>query len=1071
MSQPGSGYYRYPTIYQDKIIFIAEDDMWQVDAEGGVARRLSANLGAVSTPLFSPDGQWVAFVGQDEGHPEVYVMPATGGPARRLTFNGSTNVVVAWHDRKIIFASNSGQPFLGQFVLYQIDVAGGDAEPVPIGPARAISYGPKGVVIGRNVGDPARWKRYRGGRAGVLWIDREGDGNFEKFLQLDGNLAAPMWIDARIYFVSDHEGIANLYSCRPDESDLQKHTDHTDFFVRNATTDGKRIVYHCGADIYVFDLQTGKSKVVAIEYHSPHVQRNRKFVDAARYLESYRLSFDGSRLALTSRGKSFTMGNWEGAVVQNGVRNGVRYKLTSWLKDGQHVVTASDRSGESRLEVHPVSLDEPVRSFDDLDIGIPYDLKVSPVNDEVILVNHRHELLHIDVQRNTMTQVEQSEYGPIQGFDWSADGRWVAYAFSPNRTQSVIKIYGVGTGQIEQVTEPMLTDYKPVFDPEGKYLYFLSDRILNPVYDRVYFDLNFPRATRPYLITLQKETRSPFVPEPKGFEYDNHKNGAKRDKNDQEELKPIHIDFEGIQNRVVPFPVDEDVYIDIAAVKNKVFYTTYPVEGALNRNIFSNVPSTKSTLKMYDLKDLEESTFLANISSFELSADGMAIACRIGNKLRVLKTQFNPKESPSADSKPGRKSGWIDLSRLKVSIDPIPEWQQMFREVWRLQREFFWDENMSKVDWEKVYERYFPLIERVGTRGELSDLIWELQGELGTSHAYEIGGDYRPTPRYKIGFLGANVSFDAKQDAYRIDEIVSGDPWDDRNSPPLLRPGLNIEVGMFITAVNGIPVDADTSPNQLLVNQVDQEVQLTITDASGQEGRDVTVKTVATETPLRYRDWVEENRRYVHDQSEGKIGYVHIPNMGPLGYSEFHRYFLPETEYDGVIVDVRFNGGGHVSSLLLEKLARKRTGYYKTRWMGVRPKPGESVAGPIVALTNENAGSDGDIFSHLFKLMKLGKLIGKRTWGGVVGIWPRNWLADGSVVTQPEFSNWFVDVGWGVENYGTDPDIEVDIAPQDYARNQDPQLDKAIEVALEELKQNPPLKPDMSQLPDLTLPD
>ncbi len=1067
MGSKTRGYYRYPTIHQDKIVFVAEDDLWLVSSTGGAARRLTANLGQVTHPFFSPDGQWLAFIGREEGHSEVYLMPASGGPARRLTCLGSDSMVVGWHDARIVFATNFGQPFRRVFWLYTVDVEGNQPQRLPLGPAHNASFAAERVVIGRNTGDPARWKRYRGGTAGEIWIDEGGTGEFHKLIELEGNLANPMWIGKRIYFISDHQGTGNVYSCLPSGEGLEQHTDHQEFYARNASSDGDRIVYHNGADIYLFDPKKNEALKVEIECPSPYIQRNRKFVESGKYLEDYALDLGGTSLALVSRGKTFTMGNWEGPVVQQGVRSGVRYRLTRWLNDGQRVILVSDEGGEDHLEVHGIDgLTSPTK-FLDLDIGRPQEIKVSPKKNEIILSNHRQELVWVDLETGKSKQIEQSKYGPMAGFAWSPDGNWVAYSLATSHQVRIIKIYNPETDEIHQVTEPVLQDIAPVFDPAGKYLYFLSCRIFNPVYDNIHFDLNFPKSMRPYAITLRQDLASPFVPTPRGFAENKRE---EKDENSAQEAR-INIDFDGITERIVPFPVKEAIYRDIAAIKDQVFYTVYPVEGARDTAWFEKEPPARACIKVFDMNDLEEATFVDRVTSFRLSGDGSAMACRIGNRLRVIRTKRSSEEGLSHEGKPGRKSGWIDLSRVKVSIEPASEWQQMFSEAWRLQRDHFWVEDMSDVDWEKVLDRYYPLVARVASRSEFSDLLWEMQGELGTSHAYELGGDYRPEPEYKLGFLGADVTYEAEHDAYRFTHILTGDVWDDKNPPPLKRPGINIKEGMLLLAVGGEKVSYDCPPSKLLVNQVGQEVQLTVAESNASSPRTVRVKTIADETPLRYRDWVERNRNHVHKTTNGQVGYIHIPDMGANGYAEFHRYFLPEFDYEGLIVDVRFNGGGHVSSLLLEKLARRRLGYNLSRWMGHTPYPDESVRGPIVALTNEQAGSDGDIFSHSFKLMKLGKLIGRRTWGGVIGIWPRNWLVDGTLTTQPEFSFWFKDVGWGVENYGTDPDIEVDITPQEYAQGLDAQLERAIEEILKAIETQPSLEPEFGSRPKRTLPE
>ncbi|WP_243146911.1 S41 family peptidase [Scytonema sp. UIC 10036] len=443
---------------------------------------------------------------------------------------------------------------------------------------------------------------------------------------------------------------------------------------------------------------------------------------------------------------------------------------------------------------------------------------------------------------------------------------------------------------------------------------------------------------------------------------------------------------------------------------------------------------------------------------------------RCKNRLRVC-TATPQSQNGKIEDEPGRKSGWLDLKRVRISVVPTQELQQMFREAWRLQKDHFWVEDMSGVDWDRVWQRYRPILDKVSTRAEFSDLIWEMQGELGTSHAYEMGGDYRKSPNYRLGFLGADFTYDPAADAYRVEHIVLGDSWNEKADSPLNRLGANIQVGDLLLAVGGQRVSRDRSPQEMLVHLANNEVSLTFAGSTNEEHRTITVKALKNENKARYREWVERNRQIVCEKTGGRVGYVHVPDMGPTGYAEFHRYYSVEAQHEGLIVDVRYNGGGHVSQLLLEKLSRKRIGYDVSRWSQPQPYPSDSVAGPILAIANEYAGSDGDIFSHSFKLMKLGTLIGKRTWGGVIGIWPRHSLVDGSVLTQPEYSYWFIDVGWKVENYGTDPDIEVEMSPQDWAQGKDPQLDRAIELILEQLAQKPVSLPDFGDRPRLSLPD
>ncbi len=1065
------GYYRFPTIYKDTVVFVSEDDLWSVDVKGGVARRLTANLGTVSFPVLSPDGEKIAFTGREEGNAEVYVMDADGGPVKRVTYIGGMSQVVGWTQEgdKIVFASNYGKP-LGMH-LFAVSPEGGLPVELPFGMAVYASFGPKNkAVIGRNNIDPARWKRYRGGTAGDLWVDNVGKGEFGRLIELKGNLARPMWIEDRIYFVSDHEGVGNLYSVTPKGDDLKRHTDHTDYYVRFPSTDGRKIVYHAGADLYVFNPEKEKVKKVDVKYHSSRVHRQRKFVDPAKYLESYSLHPKGTSLAVNIRGKSFTMSNFEGPVLQQNADQAepVRTRLTTYLNDGNRIVTVTDVNGIDYLEVHDL-VAKTIERIEGLDLGRVRRAVVAPKTDEVLLSNHRNELLLADLKEKKVTVVDKSPCANINDANWSPDGNWIAYGFASNAYISCIKLWKRETGETFDITEPILHDSEPVWDPDGKFIYFIGEREFNPVYDGLHFDLGFPKGTRPYLITLKADEPSPFIgkvqkeEEPKPEEKNVEGEEKKEDK--KEEQKPVEIDLEGISKRVLAFPLPEGRYGELGAVKGKALWSSFPVEGALEGSWAPGPSEPKGAMQAYDFKELEVVDIVGGVSTFTISLDGKSMAYRANGKVRVVPAGSKVVDDPKATP---RKAGWIDLSRIKVSVEPTQEWRQMAREVWRLQSEYFWTPDMSKVDWKKVWDRYYPLIDRTGTRGEFSDLMWEMQGELGTSHCYEMGGDYRSEPSYPQGFLGADLAFDEKANAYKVVRVVDGAPGETKAFSPLALTGVNVKAGDLIKSVNGRSVSKDVSPQSLLVNLAGAEVTLTVSRDGAD--RDVTLTTLGSESALRYREWVEANRKYVHEKSGGKVGYVHIPDMGARGFAEFHRLYLAEVAYDSMIVDVRFNGGGHVSQLIIEKLARRRVGYDLTRWGQAEPYPSSSVAGPMVCLTNQFAGSDGDIFSHVWKLKQLGTLIGKRTWGGVVGIWPRNVLADGSFTSQPEFSFWFMDVGWGVENYGTDPDIDIDIAPQDYAKGRDPQLDKALEVVLKQLEENPPLKPDFSNKPDLSLP-
>jgi tricorn protease len=1064
-----AGYFRYPTIAGDTVVFVSEDDMWSVPADGGVAHRLTAGLSEESRPILSPDGSQLAFMSREEHHAEVWVMAAAGGPARRVTWLGANQSIprLFLPDGRILFVSDAGEPFATQLHAYAISPDGGAPERLPYGPVREVAFGSDGgVVLGRNTADPARWKRYRGGTAGRLWIDLRGTGQFKPFLDLDGNLASPMWIGRRIYFISDHEGVGNIYSVRPDGRDVTRHTDHDRYYARFAVTDGRRVAYQHAAEVWLFDPEADEARLLEVDFRSPRVQRNRKFVPAEEFLSGYALHPEGHSLAIETRGKLFTLPLWEEAVRQHGRPDGVRYKQSRWTHDGASVVTVSGETGEDTIEVRSVT-DDAVQRLEGLDLGRVVAVAVSPAARQVAVVSHRRELFVVDLDAGRATLVDRSDCGHLSDPVWSPDGRWLAYSCALSRQTISLKLCEVGSGALHNLTPPQYRDLAPTFDPSGDYLWFLSYRRFDPVYDSVLFDLGFPKAARPYAMALRADLPSPFLPKRRGFGAgppdDAPKDGPKQDGPTE-----VRIDLDGIGERIMPFPVPDGRYSEIAGIPGKVLFLSWPVEGSLGGDFTKLQPDPAGSLEVYDLAEQKHDPLVAGVSSFVLSQDGSTLVYAAGNRLRALKAGEKPAEHTEHEP-PGRKSGWIDLGRVRVSVDPGQEWAQMLEEAWRLQRDHFWVADLSGVDWNEVRERYRPLVEKVATRVEFSDLMWEMQGELGTSHAYELGGDHRRPPPYALGFLGADLALD-RRGRWFFEHVVQGEAGDPDHDSPLRAPGVNVRDGDTLLAVGGRPVGRDVHPATLLVNQAGLAVELTVADRSGRKPRTVVVQTARDERAARYREWVNANRRRVHDETEGRVGYVHVPDMGPRGYAEFHRSYLSEVVHDALIVDVRFNGGGHVSSLLLEKLARRRIAYAVARWGLPEPYPEESPAGPLVAITNEQAGSDGDIFTHSFKLLGLGPVVGKRTWGGVIGINPTYPLVDGSLTTQPEYSFWFADVGWGVENYGTDPDHDVDIRPQDHVEGRDPQMDKAIDLVMRALKRHRPVGPDVAKRPDLALP-
>lgn len=1070
-----TGYPRYPDIHGDTIVYVCEDDLWSVDVAGGTASRLTTGVAAASGPAISPDGSAIAYTGAEEGPAEVHLVSIKGGQSRRLTYDGLTrSQVCGWapDGTAVLYNSSVESAHALEFRMRQVPIDGGETVELPLGRASSISYGANGViVVGREYWkDSAHWKRYRGGTAGKLWIDPTGSGQFGKLITLNGNLSHPNVIGERVYFLSDHEGYGNVYSVTFDGTNLRRHTDHDDFYARSLSSDGARMVYHCGGKLYLLDpSQEGPRE---IDVHTPvtRTQRSRRFVDAATYLDSVDVTNDGSRLAVTTRGKVFSFANWAGAVTQHGDTDGIRYRLVTWLHDGAGMVAVASGAQPAESLVSLGNDGSAQQWHDDLDIGRALEIVASPTEAKIAVTNHRNELLTIDLSGDTpsKTVIESSDRGQIAGVTFSPDGKWLAYSVpdatyeedSPDRSH--LMLANLGTGESFAAAKRVLSDFQPVFDPDGKYLYFLGIRELNPVYDSIHFDLNFPWSVRPYAITLRADIAAPFVPQPAALVDQPAKSQTEDGADSEDRVAPIEIDADGITDRVVPVPVSDARYTQVFAVPGKVLLLSEPLEAGTAA--LATTQGAQGVLDTVDVVTGKVERIASGVSSAHVTPDGNTLLYFADQQVRVVKATEKVPETAEYN----RESGWIDLSRIKVSVRPELEWPQMLREAWRLLSQNFWNADMSGVDWDAVYERYAPLVEQVSTRGELSDLLWELNGELGTSHAYEARGDYRDRPWFGQGFLGATFAL-ADGGGYRVTKILSGDAGTDKSSP-LLRPGTDIRVGDVITAVNGQPVDATTSIAQRLVNQAGQEVGLSV-HRGDEPVREVSVKAMSTELDLRYRDWVESNRRAVAEATGGKVGYIHIPDMGTAGYAEFHRSYLNTYSSDALIIDVRFNGGGHVSPLILEKLSRRRIGYAHSRWSKPTPYPRESPSGPMVALSNEMAGSDGDIFCSAFKQFGLGPLIGTRTWGGVVGIFPwRPGLSDKTWVTQPEVAFHFDSVQWGVENYGVDPDIEVDNAPQDYAAGVDRQLNAAIEAALGELEQHPPHRAAPAPRPNLAAP-
>ena len=1062
------GYYSQPTISNTHIAFISDDDLWSVDRKGGTAQRLTANKGLITSPCFSPDGKWIAFVSTDtaaEG--DLYLISAEGGEVNRLTWLGVSRVVGWKNDNTIYFTSGiEGYPRRESFV-YELDIISRDFMKINLGPSTYYFKDTGFQVLARNSGDSARWKRYQGGTAGVLWT-QQGSAKFQRILKnIKTNITRPEIINKNIYFISDHEGVANVYACDLDGKKLKRLTNHVEYYCRHLRSFKSTLAYQCGSEIYTFDVATEKETKVEISCATTAMQAITRFEKWSSYFHGADLHPQGAELALVSRGHLFQLPPFSGVVKELDVNKNIRYAYPSYNFDGSKLVVAGAH-GELKEGLFLFDFKTGVKKeiFSQNNWGKIWGIKCSPKTDFVAIITSKKEVFLVDLKKNSIKKVETNEFNRPFDLEWSPDGRYLAYTAQIDPRRTAVRIYDTKKSELRFLLNPVSNDFSPSFDPDGKYLYFLSVREFAPNYNETHFDLGFPFATRPYVVSLNDKTLSPFEAP---FENPKHESapdkGNKKEKSDKKEELKIEIDFEGIENRVQAFELPLGGYVKVVGIKGGILYWKNEIEPILNHDRFQE--PVCPTLYKYKFEDARGEVYMKNIGKLFLSADKNLILAYSDSKLRLLET----KNKPTEESKVGKKDGWVDVSRIKLKIDPRLEWQQMYHEAWALQKEHFWRKDLSKIDWNLIYKRYQQLLLKVKTRLEFSDLMWEMQGELGTSHCYEMMGNYN---RFGSGIayarLGAYFSYESKSKSYKIARILKGDSWVGAAVSPLTAMGVSLKEQDQIFAVDGIAFKKASDLYELLENKASMKVELTVQRKNAKNKEKIVVKTSRALAGAWYREWVEKNKKYVHEISKGKLGYVHIPDMGSAGYAEFYRHFINESQHEGLVVDVRYNGGGHVSQHLLKVLAQKVIGFDETRYQGVEKYP-FYAPGVLVALANEYSGSDGDIFPHSFKLMKLGKLIGKRTWGGVIGINGQYSLRDGTHVTQPEYSFWFKDNEWNVENHGVDPDIEVEITPEDYRDKKDPQLDRAIQEALGELKRNPNVKFSPTYYPDLSIPN
>ncbi|MFF4014236.1 S41 family peptidase [Streptomyces sp. NPDC001843] len=1064
-------YLRFPHLRGESVAFTAEDDVWLAPLDGGRAWRVSADNVPVNHPRISPDGTTVAWTSTRDGAPEVHIAPVAGGPAKRLTHWGSWRTQVrGWTpDGQVLALSTQGQASLRRSWAHAVPLDGGPATTLPYGPVGAVAYGPATVLLSAPMGrEAAWWKRYRGGTAGKLWIDRaaegeEGAGEFVRLHEeLDGNIEYPVWAGERIAFLSDHEGTGALYSSLADGSDLRRHTPLDGFYARHASGDGTRVVYTAAGELWILDdLDGAEPRRLDIRLGGPRVDLQPYPVNAGRWFDSAAPDHTARGSAVEVRGGVHWVTHRSGPARALAAQPGVRARLPrAFRAEGEDwVVWVTDAEGDDALEFAPATGLTPgatPRRIAAGQLGRVLELAMAPDGSRAAVASHDGRLLLVERETGEVREVDRSEDGDVSGLAFSPDSAWLAWSHPGPRPLCQLRLAHTTDLSVTEATPLRFQDYAPAFTLDGKHLAFLSTRSFDPVYDEHVFDLAFVVGARPHLITLAATTPSPFGPQRHGRPFDAP---DKDETPDSEGTPTTRIDLDGLADRIVPFPVEAARYSNLRAAKDGVLWLRHPVRGVLGASRATpDDPDPKTELERYDLAQQRIEHLAGDADHFEVSGDGKRVLLWTDGRLRVV-----PSDRRASTDDDGDTSVTVDLTRVRQTVDPAAEWRQMYDETGRIMRDHFWRPDLGGIDWDGVLDRYRPVLERVATHDDLVDLLWEVHGELGTSHAYVTPyGAYGGGARQ--GLLGADISRH-EDGSWRIDRILPSETSDPNARAPLAAPGVAVRAGDAIVAVGGHPVDPVTGPAPLLVGTAGKAVELTISPAGGGEPRHAVVIPLADEEPLRYHAWVADRRAHVHELSGGRLGYLHVPDMQAPGWAQIHRDLRVEVAREGLVVDVRENRGGHTSQLVVEKLARRIVGWDLPR--GLRPYsyPQDAPRGPVVVVANEFSGSDGDIVNAAIKALGIGPVVGTRTWGGVIGIDSRYHLVDGTLVTQPKYAFWLEGYGWDVENHGVDPDVEVVQSPQDWAAGRDPQLDEAVRMALAALEDNPAKTPP--SLPDL----
>jgi len=1060
---------RQPSVSKDQIAFVYAGDIWLVSKKGGNAVRLTSSPGEESFPRFSPDGTKVAYSASYDGNVDVYVAPALGGEPKRLTYHPMPDRVIGWtpDGKRVLFASGreSGRQRYNQF--YTVSVDGGLPEklPVPYGEFGTYSPDARQFVYMPMSQDFRNWKRYRGGWAPDLMLFDLKTFTTKNLTNNPANDAQPMWHENTIYFVSDRGANErnNLWAYDLSKNTTRQVTQFSDFDITFPSIGPDSIVFQAGGRLYLLDLATEKPAEVLVHVVTDQTTLRPRTAKVESLIQWASVSPTGKRAVFEARGDIFTVPAEFGAVVNVTRSSGVSERYPRWSPDGKTVAYWSDRSGEYELTLRPADGSGPEKTVTTLGPGFRYPAEWSPDNKRLAFIDQAMRIRIFDTATNRATEIDQSpdwiSHPGLESFrmQWSPDSRWLTYARSTKAGNSAVFLYDTRSAKLHQATTGYLNDTQSTFEPEGKYLIYASDREFDPVYGSFDNTWTYPNPTKLIAVPLRRDVKSPLAarnddenaaldtaakkeepkkPEekkPEEKKADDAKPAEKKPddkpaeekKTDDKPVAPpiVEIDLDGFEARGVVLPPKAGNYADLHAIKGKLVYRRQPRTGSGDE---------KNAIVYFDFAEREEKTVLDDADTFEATADGKKMLVISKRKYAILDIKAGQKfEKPMV------------TSEMEAPVDPRAEWRQIFRDVYRFERDFFYDPNMHGVNWEAMGERYSKVLEGAVTRWDVDFLIGEFIGELNASHTYHGGGDMEQAPQRSVGLLG--VDWELANGAYRIKHIIRGGPWDSVIRSPLDEPGVMVKEGEYVLAVNGVPLDTKSDPWASFQGLGDRTVVLTVNSSPSSAGaRQVVVKCLTSETELRFRAWIEERRQIVDKATNGRIGYIYVQSTGVDAQNELVRQFMAQWKKDGLIIDERWNSGGQIPDRFIELLNRPILAYWAVRDGASQQWPPVALRGPQVMLINGWSGSGGDAFPTYFREAGLGPLIGTRTWGGLIGISGAPALADGGSVTVPTFRMYDPKGQWFAEGHGVDPDIAVDDDPAQLAAGNDPQLARAI---------------------------